>query len=1067
MSEDNPRKLKKLVKELERAAKDDPGNLVSKVKLAGAYRDLGQKSDAIKLYREVAHAYEAQGRRAQAVAVCRGILEIDPGEGETRVLLSRLESEAAAEPAGSGLPLPLLPGTMQGAVPAMPPRPAWLPKTSRGFASPTVPPPLLTPTPGPTPLPAPFPLGEDDPSTSAGSLWRMPSEPLILRGPPPPVQSGEPTFSGSQLPAPPSQRLESVLEQPTELRAASGPQRVQAPPQSVVERMPPGQEEEDAPTFMQEVTPLRPVGGALESRRSPLSGPSSLPPSSLPLSAPSSLPPSSLPPSSLPLSAPPLNVAPAQLHSPPPSGTQPMAVPTPLPPPPLRLGAQQASSPPPSVTQPMAVPTPLPPPPLPALSSPALPLPSPPMLPSLPIPSLSSPALPLPSPPSLGGRDDLDLMETHKVDRLEAAELFPPRQGWSEDTNPRSLQTMTAEVVSVADADGEHTSPGAEAPAHEPEPEHEYTPARRERRTRRMGSVAPPLDPEMPALAPTPRPPLGERLPPARPEPALPAAPSRTPATGARALAPEPRPQDPRSTGVRPAEPRPQDPRSTGVRPAEPRPQDPRSTGARPAEPRPQDPRSTGVRPAEPRAAAPASPRTPEPRAAAPASPRTPEPRAAAPASPRTPEPRPSARAPGSPPRTNLEAAIERLTGRPLPLRPPDAAAPPPARPAPPRLSTPAELPGEATTPGSDTQPGDTGPGSLPTPPPSRGNLEDATRPRAPVPKRPDDQHGPENTRAASPMARDGRRRDVDLLPMPTPSVDDELTQAFDGPFARLGAAEEARGLAIVLPLFEELPAEAHAEILRRMVIRRVGPGTLIVREGDPGDACYVIASGQVRVLKRTPDGRRLVEVARLADGALFGEFALLADRKRHASVEALTDVELFEIPRRLLDEIAVDHPGVGGALERFFRERLLSSLVATAPFFRALPAEQRPALAQLFHTRHVESGEVIIQEGESGGGLFLVVLGGVQIMKHGPTGPVPLAQLGEGAYFGEMSLLRGGVASATVVASDSSELAELPPRDFYQVVAAHPTLWEEIRREAARRELATHQILAGESNVV
>ena len=145
---------------------------------------------------------------------------------------------------------------------------------------------------------------------------------------------------------------------------------------------------------------------------------------------------------------------------------------------------------------------------------------------------------------------------------------------------------------------------------------------------------------------------------------------------------------------------------------------------------------------------------------------------------------------------------------------------------------------------------------------------------------------------------------------------------------------------------------------------------------------------------------------------------------------------------------------------QRSARERIAAAL-------GELPAEQRPALAQLFHTRHVEAGEVIIQEGESGGGLFLVVLGGVNIVKHGPTGPVPLGQLGEGAYFGEMSLLRGGVASATVVASDSTELAELPPRDFYQVVAAHPTLWEEIRREAARRELATHQILAGESNVV
>src|SRR5688500_12267669 len=127
MAEDSPRKLKKLVKDLERAAKDDPGNLVSKVKLAGAYRDLGQKLDAIRLYREVALAYQAQGRRAQAVAVCRGILEIDPGEGETRILLSRLENESASEP--QGVPAMPLPGTMQGSAtlpPSQaPPRPGW------------------------------------------------------------------------------------------------------------------------------------------------------------------------------------------------------------------------------------------------------------------------------------------------------------------------------------------------------------------------------------------------------------------------------------------------------------------------------------------------------------------------------------------------------------------------------------------------------------------------------------------------------------------------------------------------------------------------------------------------------------------------------------------------------------------------------------------------------------------------------------------------------------------------------------------------------------------------------
>jgi CRP-like cAMP-binding protein len=329
----------------------------------------------------------------------------------------------------------------------------------------------------------------------------------------------------------------------------------------------------------------------------------------------------------------------------------------------------------------------------------------------------------------------------------------------------------------------------------------------------------------------------------------------------------------------------------------------------------------------------------------------------------------------------------------------------------------------------------------------------------------------PETTMAASPSAIDGRPRRTltdprGLTAQPDPDTE-ELTKAFDGPFTRLGPADEVRGLRAVSPLFEDLPAEAHAELVRRMVVRRVGTGTLIVREGDPGDACYVIGTGSVRVLKRTPDGRRLVEVARLSEGSLFGEFALLADRRRHASVEALTDVELFEIPRRLLDELAIEHPGLGGTLSKFFRERLLGSLIATAPFFRALPRDERAGLAARFHTRHVEPGEVVIEEGRPGGGLYLVVLGAVEIRKKTQTGPVNLAKLGEGSYFGEMSLLRGGTASATVVAAEPTELAELAPRDFYEVVAAHPTLWEEIRREAARRELATHQILAGDSNVV
>jgi NADH dehydrogenase len=69
-------------------------------------------------------------------------------------------------------------------------------------------------------------------------------------------------------------------------------------------------------------------------------------------------------------------------------------------------------------------------------------------------------------------------------------------------------------------------------------------------------------------------------------------------------------------------------------------------------------------------------------------------------------------------------------------------------------------------------------------------------------------------------------------------------------------------------------------------------PGQDIVRQGEPGDAFYTLARGEVEVLK---DG---VCVARLCEGAFFGEEALLHDRPRSATVRALTAVDVVMVAR-------------------------------------------------------------------------------------------------------------------------------------------------------------------------
>jgi CRP-like cAMP-binding protein len=319
-----------------------------------------------------------------------------------------------------------------------------------------------------------------------------------------------------------------------------------------------------------------------------------------------------------------------------------------------------------------------------------------------------------------------------------------------------------------------------------------------------------------------------------------------------------------------------------------------------------------------------------------------------------------------------------------------------------------------------------------------------------------------ELTRGALPSALDSAH----LPPIPNElSFGDEdsavglVHDVIDGPFPRPQLTVEPPPF----PLLSELPRAAFMDLLARLSVVRLDAGETVLREGEAGDACYLVAAGRVRVTKGG------VEVAQLGPGSFFGEFAVLSDQRRHASVQAIEPLELLEIRRELIDELVAAHPGVARTLRTFYRERLLSTLLATAPFFQRLSAEERATIAERFRPRRFGRGAQIIEEGAPGGGLYLILVGEVEVVRAAkaqddPEHVVKLGTLGEGSYFGEMSLLKGGVASATVRATRMTEAVQLPPRDFYEMASAHPVLWEQLRSEAERRELANHAILAGEA---
>jgi CRP/FNR family transcriptional regulator len=87
--------------------------------------------------------------------------------------------------------------------------------------------------------------------------------------------------------------------------------------------------------------------------------------------------------------------------------------------------------------------------------------------------------------------------------------------------------------------------------------------------------------------------------------------------------------------------------------------------------------------------------------------------------------------------------------------------------------------------------------------------------------------------------------------------------------------------------VFGELEERELAEVAQVAVPRHWDRGEVIFREGDQGDTCYLLRTGAVVLTREHQDGR-MVALAELRAGALFGELAMFRGETRSATAEAI-----------------------------------------------------------------------------------------------------------------------------------------------------------------------------------
>jgi cAMP-dependent protein kinase regulator len=262
-------------------------------------------------------------------------------------------------------------------------------------------------------------------------------------------------------------------------------------------------------------------------------------------------------------------------------------------------------------------------------------------------------------------------------------------------------------------------------------------------------------------------------------------------------------------------------------------------------------------------------------------------------------------------------------------------------------------------------------------------------------------------------------------------------------------------------PIFAGLDCDAFRSLLSTLGRRSVSAGETIVREGEPGDAMYVIVHGLVHVV-RHGEGGELRIVDEMDEGDFFGEMALVSRAPRLASVVADTECELLELDRARFEHLAEAHPSVVEVAERFYKKRLLTNLLRASPLFGLLSDAARPRLIDALGVKAHPEGTVLLEMGKPGKGLFVLLRGACGVFHVREDGSeVPYPAMHEGDVFGELSLLRDGQVTATVRTLTPCVVLELRRERFDDLLLSDTAVRERIYALAAERYERTRDLIA------
>jgi CRP-like cAMP-binding protein len=173
---------------------------------------------------------------------------------------------------------------------------------------------------------------------------------------------------------------------------------------------------------------------------------------------------------------------------------------------------------------------------------------------------------------------------------------------------------------------------------------------------------------------------------------------------------------------------------------------------------------------------------------------------------------------------------------------------------------------------------------------------------------------------------------EVDLLEVPR-----EGLSAIANDLAQVAAALDRfmrerllKNLMATSPLFRPFSRVQQLDLLRRFTAHDASPGTVIIRQGDPGRGLFVVLTGEVEVKKKDDKGNEF-PLATLRAGDVFGEIALVQGSATTATVTAARASTVLFLAHEYFNRLVQAVPEIREYFENLSEERLIQTSLLLA----------------------------------------------------------------------------------------------------------------------------------------